>query len=253
MEGKKINILGVHTDGQPFKEAVDRLVAWAKSNGKYYVSTSPVYTLMQCFDNPHIMKAINGSDMITADGVPVVWVQRMRGTTKAERCYGPDLMLAVSEKTAGTNVSHFYLGGGAGVAEKLRVNLQAKFPGLQVAGTDSPMIAKQPVIDQALVKRLNDSGASIIWVGLGSPKQDLFMEVYRPVLNAPLLIAVGAAFDFHAGTIPQAPKWMQKSGLEWLFRLAQEPRRLAGRYLIHNPRYIYHVLREQITGSWKRA
>jgi N-acetylglucosaminyldiphosphoundecaprenol N-acetyl-beta-D-mannosaminyltransferase len=203
---------------------------------------------MQCFDEPHIMKAINGADMVTADGMPVVWVQRQRGAPFAERVYGPDIMLALAERTANTPVSHFFFGGADGVAQLLADKLKASYPGLKVAGIANPMVPKIPSTpDPAVVKMLNDSGASIVWVGLGSPKQDLWCETYSQALNAPLLIAVGAAFDFHAGIKKQAPKWMQRSGTEWLFRLAQEPRRLASRYLIHNPRYVYHVLREGLT------
>jgi N-acetylglucosaminyldiphosphoundecaprenol N-acetyl-beta-D-mannosaminyltransferase len=185
--------------------------------------------------------------MVTADGMPIVWVQRQRGFPQAERVYGPDVMLALCEKTAGTGIRHFFWGGQPGVADQLVGRLKAQFPKLAVAGTYSPPIAElesQP--DPAVIERLNASQADIIWIGLGSPKQDLWMSLYRPTLSAPLLIGVGAAFDMLAGVRSQAPRWMQRSGLEWLFRLAQEPRRLARRYLVYNPLFVWHVLRESL-------
>lgn len=242
----KLPILGVQTDAQTFEEATAALTGWASGTTPRYVCTCPVYTLMMCRENPPVMQAVNAADMVTADGMPVVWVQRRRGVPNAERVYGPDLMLALCERTAGTQLKHFFWGGLPGVADTLVGRLKTQFVGLAVAGTYSPPL--QPVPSQpdpAVVEQLNNSGADIIWVGLGSPKQDLWMQLYRPVLRAPLLIGVGAAFDMLAGVKSQAPRWMQKSGLEWLFRLAQEPRRLARRYLVYNPLFVWYVLREK--------
>jgi N-acetylglucosaminyldiphosphoundecaprenol N-acetyl-beta-D-mannosaminyltransferase len=243
----KAPILGVQTDAQRFDEAVEKLISWASDSKGRYVSTCPVYTLMMCREKPEVMQAVNGADMVTADGMPIVWVQRRRGNTQAERVYGPDVMEALLARTANTSIKHYFWGGLPGVADTLVQRMQAQHPALKVAGIYSPPIS--PVgdtPDPAVVKRLNESGADVIWVGLGSPKQDLWMRLYRPVLNAPLLIGVGAAFDMLAGVKSQAPKWMQRSGLEWLFRLAQEPRRLGRRYLVYNPLFVWHVLREGI-------
>ncbi len=243
----KAHILGVHTDAQTFTQAITQLAQWAASPTRHYVCTCPVYTLMMCHENPDVKQAVNDADMVTADGMPVVWVQRQRGFPQAERVYGPDVMLALCEKTAGTGLRHFFWGGQAGVADQLVGRLKTQFPRLRVAGTYSPPIAdleSQP--DPAVIERLNASQADIIWVGLGSPKQDLWMSLYRPALSAPLLIGVGAAFDMLAGVRSQAPRWMQRSGLEWMFRLAQEPRRLARRYLVYNPLFVWHVLRESL-------
>ncbi len=239
-----IPILGVRTDALPFDDAIATLLRWAAEPDRRYVCTCPVYTVMMCHENPAVMRAVNGADMITADGMPIVWVQRQRGAPQAERVYGPDVLLALCEQTANTPISHYFWGGLPGVPEELARRLTTRFPGLKVAGTYSPPVA--PLGDQsdsAVVERLNAAGPSIIWVGLGSPKQDQWMELYRPHLTAPLLIAVGAAFDFHAGTRQQAPRWMQRTGLEWVFRLMQEPRRLAKRYLVYNPRFVWAVLR----------
>ncbi len=243
----KAAILGVQTDAQRFDEAVTKLQMWAGEVAPRYVSTCPVYTLMMCRENPPVMQAVNGADMVTADGMPIVWVQRRRGHQQAERVYGPDVMEALCASTANTPIKHYFWGGLPGVADTLVERLHAKHPTLKVAGTFSPPVS--PVgdkPDESVVEKLNQSGADIIWVGLGSPKQDLWMQLYRPALRAPLLIGVGAAFDMLAGVKSQAPRWMQRSGLEWVFRLAQEPRRLGRRYLVYNPLFVWHVLREGI-------
>ncbi len=243
----KASILGVQTDAQGFNEAIDQLKDWAGDSTGRYVSTCPVYTLMMCREDRNVMEAVNGADMVTADGMPIVWVQRRRGQPQAERVYGPDVMQALCEQTAGTPLKHYFWGGLAGVADTLVDRLQAQHPMLKVAGTYSPPMSDVgSEVDAEVVQRLNESGADIIWVGLGSPKQDLWMMRYRPALRAPLLIGVGAAFDMLAGVKSQAPRWMQRSGLEWVFRLAQEPRRLGRRYLVYNPLFVWHVLREGI-------
>jgi N-acetylglucosaminyldiphosphoundecaprenol N-acetyl-beta-D-mannosaminyltransferase len=243
----KATILGVQTDAQTFTEAVTRLTHWATDTHPRYVCTCPVYTIMMCRENPAVKQAVNGADMVTADGMPVVWVQRRRGFPQAERVYGPDVMLALCAKTAGAGISHFFWGGQPGVADQLVGRLKAQFPRLNVAGAYTPPVADlETRPDPAVIERLNAANAQIIWVGLGSPKQDLWMSLYRPALSAPLFIGVGAAFDMLSGVRSQAPRWMQRSGLEWLFRLAQEPRRLARRYLVYNPLFVWHVLRESL-------
>ena len=242
----KAPILGVQTDAQGFEQAITQLQTWAGDSQGRYVCTCPVYTLMMCRENPAVMQAVNGADMVTADGMPVVWVQRRRGHSGAERVYGPDVMEALIARTANTPLRHYFWGGLPGVADTLVARMQAQYPALKVAGIHSPPVsAVGDTPDPAVVERLNESGADIVWVGLGSPKQDMWMMRYRPALRAPLLIGVGAAFDMLAGVKSQAPRWMQRSGLEWLFRLAQEPRRLGRRYLVYNPLFVWHVLREQ--------
>ncbi len=239
----RINILGVQVNAQRFADAVATLDQWASEPDKRYICTCPVYTLMACGEDSAVRDAVNGAAMVTADGMPVVWVQRRWGCRDAERVYGPDVMLALCERTAGRGARHFFYGGLPGVADQLACTLQARFPTLEIAGTYTPpVIAIDQPPDLSHIARLNDARADIIWVGLGSPKQDLWMARYRPLLNAPLLIGVGAAFDFLAGSKQQAPRWMQRSGLEWAFRLIQEPQRLWRRYLIYNPRFIWGVL-----------
>jgi N-acetylglucosaminyldiphosphoundecaprenol N-acetyl-beta-D-mannosaminyltransferase len=156
------------------------------------------------------------------------------------------VLLALCQRTAGQNVQHFFFGGLPGVADRLAETLTGQFPGLRIVGTECPPVADVgSTLDKALVERLNASGAQVIWVGLGSPKQDLWMALYRPHLTAPLLIGVGAAFDFLSGTKRQAPRWMRRSGLEWVFRLVQEPRRLWKRYLVYNTLFVWQIMRQK--------
>ncbi|MDZ4767042.1 MAG: WecB/TagA/CpsF family glycosyltransferase [Chloroflexota bacterium] len=240
----RIDLLGVPTDAQTFDAALDTLSTWAaNANGRRYVCTCPVYTLMVCREQPAAMRAVAGADMVTADGMPIVWLQRRLGYP-AERVYGPDILLALCERGLATGVRHYFWGGAPGVPERLADALKARFPTLQIAGTHAPPRADIGAAPDAdAIRSLNAARADIIWVGLGSPKQDRWMALHRPYLDAPLLIGVGAAFDMLSGGVRQAPRWMQRAGLEWLFRLAQEPRRLAKRYLVYNPRFIWLVLR----------
>ncbi len=236
-------ILNVPVDVQTFEQAIAQLEAWLRAATPVFVSTCTVYTLMVAQDEPAAMRALQHADMVTTDGMPLVWLQKHAGYPAAERVYGPDLFLALCARTASQHTSHFFLGGTPGVAEKLAQVLQAKFPGMVIAGQEAPNVSQHALeVDPQLVERLNASGAQVIWVGLGSPKQDIWMDVYRPHLRAPLLIGVGAAFDFITGTKQQAPRWMMRAGLEWLFRLVTEPRRLWKRYLVYNTRFVCAIL-----------
>jgi N-acetylglucosaminyldiphosphoundecaprenol N-acetyl-beta-D-mannosaminyltransferase len=164
------------------------------------------------------------------------------GFRHVERVYGPDLMLAVCEHSAKRGYRHFFYGGAPGVTEKLAVQLRSRFPGLQVAGTYSPPFRPlTPEEDREVVERINSSQPDIVWVGIGAPKQERWMAEHVGRLCAPVLIGVGAAFDFHGGLKKQAPRWMQKSGLEWSFRLMSEPRRLWRRYLVNNPFFLWLI------------
>ena len=197
---------------------------------------------MQGHERPEVRAALNGADWVTPDGMPVVWALRALGAGGVGRVYGPDLMVALSELSAARGYRQFYVGGAPGVAESLARALAARFPGLSVAGTAAPPFRPLAAAERgALVAQINAAQPHIVWVGLGSPKQDLWMAEYRPDLAAPLLVGVGAAFDFLTGRQRQAPRWAQRSGLEWLFRLASDPVRLWRRYVVYNPRFILQL------------
>lgn len=239
-------ILNVPVNVQTLGQAVASLREWLALGEQRYVSTCTVYTVMAAQDDPAILKALRHADMVTADGMPLVWLQRAAGHSEAGRVYGPDLFLALCEQTADQSARHYFLGGMPGVAEKLVEALYTRFPGLNVCGSFAPRVSETAAVDPDVVERINAAQPDVVWVGLGSPKQDLWMYQHRPLLNASLLIGVGAAFDFIAGTKRQAPLWMRRSGLEWLFRLLTEPGRLWKRYLVYNSRFVLAVIRDRM-------
>lgn len=244
-----MTILGIHVDAQRFSAALATLADWARAQERRYVSTCTVYTVMMAEQDESIRAALEGAAMVTADGMPLVWLQRRMGVPSAERVYGPDVLLELCRLTNERGDSHFFFGGLPGVAEKLAAELQHRFPTLQVVGAYGPPgDALDTALEADTVERINRAQPNVVWVGLGSPKQDLWMYRYRSLLAAPLLIGVGAAFDFLAGVKPQAPLWMRRSGLEWVFRLASEPRRLWRRYLVYNMRFVIHVARAALAG-----
>lgn len=239
---KRVNLLGVRVTAFDLPTAVAEMDSAVAGGRRAYACTCPVYTLMQGHERPEVRRALNGADWVTPDGMPVVWALRLFGAHYAGRVYGPDLMLALSALSAQRGYAQFYLGGGPGVADNLAQAMQRRIPGLRVAGTYCPPFHELVPEEEAhLLATVNASGAHILWVGLGSPKQDLWMARYRARLAPQLLVGVGAAFDFFTGRQPQAPSWMQRSGLEWLFRLSHAPRRLWRRYVIYNPRFVLQI------------
>lgn len=236
-------ILGVGVTAQTFDQALDTLTAWTGEPTRRYVCTCTAYTIMCSREQPIVADALAHAAMVTADGMPLVWLQRRAGFA-AERVYGPDLMLRLCGSVPERR--HVFFGGLPGIAERLADRLQSRLPALNVVDAFAPpqhQIGDAPLPE--VVARLNASAPEVIWVGLGSPKQDWWMAAYRPLLSAPLLIGVGAAFDFLSGAKPQAPVWIQRSGFEWLYRLSREPRRLARRYAVYNTRFVIALTRER--------
>jgi N-acetylglucosaminyldiphosphoundecaprenol N-acetyl-beta-D-mannosaminyltransferase len=198
---------------------------------------------MEAQSDPKLREILNHAFLNTPDGVPMVWVGRTRGFREMNRVYGPDLMLLVAEFTQAKGYTHFLYGGADGVAQELKARLEKRFPGIRIVGTYTPPFRPLNEAEEAdLIQQVNALKPDIIWVGLSTPKQEKFMAQYGPRLDATLMFGVGAAFDFHAGRVKQAPRWMQRSGLEWFFRLCTEPRRLWKRYLTNNPRFIWRIL-----------
>lgn len=236
----RVNILGVGISAITMSQAVDQIAGWIDKREHQYVSVCVAHTIMECQQNEQMRHAINHAGLATPDGMPLVWLSRWwQKQAQVERVYGPDLMLALCQCSIERGYTHYFYGGAAGVPELLAQKLQQRFPRLRVAGSYSPPFRTlTPAEDAQVIQQINQATPDIVWVGLGTPKQDLWMAAHRNQLTAPVLIGVGAAFDFHTGRLPQAPRWMQSNGLEWLFRLWQEPRRLWYRYLIYNPLFI---------------
>jgi len=243
----RADILGVGVDPIDLATAADRIGAWIESGTGSYVCAANVHTVVTCHKQERFRRVVNGAAMVTPDGMPLVWLSRRQGFPSTQRVYGPDLLLAVCEASVRRGWRHFFYGGAEGVAELLARRLAERFPGLAVAGTRSPPFRRLDVEERARdIERIRNSGANIVWVGLGTPKQERWMAEVVDELPAITLIGVGAAFDFHAGLKPQAPRWMQRSGFEWLFRLCTEPRRLWRRYLLGNPYFIGLLLLQSL-------
>jgi N-acetylglucosaminyldiphosphoundecaprenol N-acetyl-beta-D-mannosaminyltransferase len=217
-----------------------------------YACFANVHMLMEAWDSMEFRGIVNDADLVTPDGMPLVWLMRMKGARRQERVYGPALMLDVLESAAREGIPVGFLGGEPAVLEALVERMRRDYEALNVAFALSPPFTEaRPEEEQELVERINQSGARILFVGLGCPKQELWMARQRGRVDA-VMLGVGAAFDFHAGVKPQAPGWMQRSGLEWLFRLSTEPRRLWKRYLFHNPRFVVLALAD-LLGLLKRC
>ena len=225
-------------------QAVAEITRWVEDGERHYVCVTGVHGVMESRRDSDLRRIHNASGLTTPDGMPMVWAGRRAGAAHMRRVYGPELLLAVCALAAERGWSSFLYGGGSGVPELLAERLTARFPGLRVAGIWSPPFrALTPDEDQEVVERINRSGADLIWVGLSTPKQERWMAAHVGRLDAKALLGVGAAFDIHAGLLPQAPPWMRRSGLEWLYRLGREPTRLWRRYLRNNPRFVVEILR----------
>lgn len=236
---RRVNVLGIGLSPLNLDLAAAAVAEALTSKTKGYVCVSGVHGVSEAQRDPELRRILNQSFLNTPDGMPMVWMGRLQGFEQMRRVYGPDLMLRVCELGCPRGVKHFFYGGAPGVADKLRERLQQKFPALQVAGTYSPPFRPLNAQEEAdLCHRVAELKPDIFWVGLSTPKQEKFMARYWQKLDATLFFGVGAAFDFHAGQVRQAPLWMQRSGLEWLFRLGCEPRRLWRRYLTNNPLFL---------------
>ncbi len=233
------NILGVNVSAINMQQALATIDEWITQRAPHYVCVSNVHSIMESWDDPALRRIHNEAGLVTPDGMPLVWTSQRRGFDHVSRVYGPDLMLALCGHSAPRGYRHFLYGGAEGVPKHLAERLRARFPGLNIVGAYAPPFRPlTPQEEAKVVEQINQTRPDVVWVGLGMPKQEHWMHQHVGLLDAPVLIGVGAAFDFHSGRKRQAPRWMQRNGLEWFFRLMTEPRRLWKRYLRHNPRFI---------------
>jgi N-acetylglucosaminyldiphosphoundecaprenol N-acetyl-beta-D-mannosaminyltransferase len=244
----RIEILGVRIDAQRYEPAIESLLGAAPLREARRAHFATVHSLVEATKLPAVRAAFDGAWMVCTDGLPLTWVARLRGHA-AERVCGPDVMLTLCDRGRALGIRHYFLGGAPGTAEALTERLAAQFPRLAVAGSASPPFRPtSEAEDRAIIDAVNAAKPDIVWVGLGSPKQDVWAASHAMRLDCGLVLPVGAAFDFHSGRVRRAPRWMRRIGLEWLFRLAMEPRRLFRRYLVTNTRFMVLLARDE----WRR-
>ena len=239
-------VLGIPLALTDYDGTLDWIDAAVAAGRRGYICVAATHTVMAAADDPELRAAVRGADFTVPDGQPLVWALNLLGHRVGDRVYGPDLMDRACARAAETG-RRFYLYGGRnqGALAQLARNLRLRHPGLRIVGGHVPPFRElTDAEEEAVAADILRSGADVVWVGIGVPKQEKWMARMRHRLSAPVLVGVGAAFDFHAGLIPQAPGWMQRLGLEWAFRLAQEPRRLWRRYLRYNPRFVVGFARQ---------
>lgn len=244
---KTIDICNVPVSSVNISRACDIVDDWINERKKVYVCVAPVSTIVDCQSDNDYKKILDGAEMITPDGMPLVWVAKLMGDREIGRTYGPDLMMALCEKGQIKGYRHYLYGGTENTCSLLKNVLKERFPEIDIVGECTPpfrpLHAKE---DEEVLEEINKLNPDILWVGLGSPKQDYWMHEHRGKLDVSVIIGVGAAFDFISGVKRQAPRWMQKSGLEWFFRLCSEPKRLGKRYLVGNTKFIYLLIKHAI-------
>ena len=251
MTTARVDILGVTVDAQTLDAAVATIGTWIDRREPHYVCVTGVHGVVESQDDPELRRIHNEAGMVTTDGMPLVWLSRRRAPpgVEVERVYGPDLMLDCFARSEAAGWRHFLYGSSPETLDRLHTNMKVRFPRAEIVGAMSPPFRPlAPAEEQAIETEIGDARPDIVWVGLSTPKQERWMAGHLGRVHAPVLVGVGAAFDFHAGLKRQAPAWMQRSGLEWAFRLASEPRRLAGRYLKNNPRFAWLVAMETLRG-----
>jgi N-acetylglucosaminyldiphosphoundecaprenol N-acetyl-beta-D-mannosaminyltransferase len=241
----RANVLGVGVSSINLTQAVSAIDEALRIRQKGYICFAGVHPVMEAQADAELKRIYNRSFLTTPDGMPMVWLNRWQGARHVSRVYGPDLMLETFRLSEARGWRHFFYGGSEGVAEAMRAEMTKRFPKLQVAGTfEPPFRALTSAEETQLAEQVRSCRPDIMWVGLGSPKQDRFMAAMLPKLDVTLMAGVGAAFNFFTGRVPQAPLWMQRSGLEWFYRCLHEPR-VRGRYFSTVPRFIFAVLAQQ--------
>lgn len=249
MLGAKHNLLGILIDAATYDEVVDQVFVAVRAGTGCSVSATAVHGVMEGVHDPVHGARLNAFDILTPDGQPVRWaLNRLHGAGLRDRVYGPELMLRCCERAAREGISIYLYGSTEAVLDPLRARLQERFAGLVIAGSSPSRFGQIDAgVQRQVAADIRSSGAGIVFVGLGCPRQEQFVWAMRDQVSLPML-AVGAAFDFHAGLAREAPQWMQRWGLQWLHRLASDPRRLWRRYVLLNPQYVARVVRQRLAG-----
>jgi exopolysaccharide biosynthesis WecB/TagA/CpsF family protein len=243
VRNERTNIFGVNYCISRTEEAVHHVLSHLDDLKGQYICFSNVHTTVMAKENPDYAQILNEAAMVFPDGAPIAKLEAKRGFEGAERVAGPDFMNNMFRDTADGKVSHYFYGSTDETLKKLQENLKQKYPNINIKGIYSPPFRQlSDEEDEEDIKRINDSGADIVWIGLGAPKQEKWMNAHKGKLNA-VMMGVGAGFDFHAGTIQRAPIWLQKIGLEWLYRLLKDPVRLYKRYIVTNTKFLWYILK----------
>ncbi len=244
----RVRILSVGVNAINMEEALAQTEALIQSGGQGYICVTGVHGIMEAQADRSLMEILNHSFLSVPDGTPAVWVGRLYGHRRMRRVYGPDFMLRLCDQSQAAGYRHFLFGGNVGVAGELQTALVSRYPGLQVVGTYTPPFRPMTEAEwEGLACLIAAARADILWVGLSTPKQERFMSAAIGRLDVRVMVGVGAAFDIHTGRLRDAPDWMKNSGLQWLHRLLQEPRRLARRYLVNNPMFLGKLSVQLIT------
>lgn len=236
------HVLGVKVSAINLKLAVEMAGRSIGSGNRAYMCLTGVHGVMEAQRDPELREVLNHALINAPDGMPMSWVGRLQGFSKMDRVFGPDFMAAMCRQSIDRGYRNFFYGGKPGVAELLGTTLEKKFTGVQIVGTCTPPFGDlDENQEQAIVARVREAKPHIVWVGLSTPRQEKFMARYVDRLEAPLLVGVGAAFDFHSGLLRDCSPWIKRAGLQWLHRLLQDPRRLWRRYLTNNPAFLWHI------------
>jgi N-acetylglucosaminyldiphosphoundecaprenol N-acetyl-beta-D-mannosaminyltransferase len=242
-------VAGARIDAVTLDATIKILEEWIRERRREYVVLLGAHGIVEMQSEPTLRQVDNAAGLVTPDGMPNVWLGKWKGYREIEKVYAPDIMSAAFTRGLELGWRHFFYGGKEGVADALADRMRARHPGIVIAGTYCPPFRALSDAEVATVaSRINDSRPDLVWVGLGCPKQDFWMARFRPHLDAPVLLGVGAGFDFLSGTMPLAPRWVQRSGFEWLYRLFSDPRRLWPRYSRVIPRFMVVFLREVLRG-----
>jgi len=241
-------VLGVRVDAVQIDDVVQRMEEWIeRREGGHTIAVTGMHGVMEALHDAEFGRILNGASLVVPDGYPLVVLGRRQGFALARRVYGPELMEAFCEETARKGYRHYFYGGAEGVAEELARRFARRFAGMEIAGTYCPPFrALTEAEEREVCEKIKASRADVVWVGLSTPKQERWMASNRETLSVPVMVGVGAAFDFHTGRVAQAPRWMRENGMEWFFRLVSEPRRLWRRYLVNGSEFAWLVLLEQL-------
>ena len=243
------SVIGYPVTALPFQEQISLMMQWAKEKVSKVVCIANVHMLVEAYQNEQFSDVLSQADLIAPDGMPLVWMLRLQGVHEQDRVAGLDVMLSLCDRASATGEKVFFLGSQASILEKMRTRLEREFPNLKIAGMEPlpfrPLTAEE---DEAIIKKLNQSGAGLLFLSLGCPKQEKWMAAHKDKVNM-VMLGLGAVFPLYAGIHRRAPRFIRLSGLEWLFRLIQEPKRLAGRYGSTIPVFLWLALRQLLSSK----